>query len=794
VNAAQSLGASYDAYLTRRIELVRDRVYSGIDAGVAASSGSGQRVIAAGEAWAYFKGEEEPPGGSLEWTDLAYPDEDWLEGPSGFGYGDGDDATVLDDMRDRIFNPGYLTLYIRKVFNVPDPAAWSEVSLVVDYDDAFVAYLNGVEVARSAGLAGVGAPGEPIAFDLELGNGVSHEASAGDNNPSPPETFVIAGARNILQPGLNVLAIQGFNSTSDSSDFSLIPELVVQGAASAFAAGWGSDLFASPGPIALAGSADASAAASIRVNGALAEITSRPPAGGTPYRLEWRASFTVSPGLNPVRIEALSAMDGTGVVRDALDITVHGIAGSFLQVGGAVSGATVWRKEEGPYVAGSSVTVPAGASLVIEAGARVLLGRQASISAEGLLEVRGTAEEPVTLGPSTLGSRWGGIAISGTGTGDASPTHRLSHVRLELASNPQGFGGAVSVDGAKLIVEHAIMTRVSGMGIEARNSRVEVADSVIEDARAGIQGIDSTLRIADSVVRALSRGDAVLLRGDGPDRSRIERCLIEDCPDDGIEISSASVDVVANVIRFAVDRGITVLGDGGAFGPALIEGNLIHDAGAALEIRDGASAAAGHHDTLVACRKGLILPADQAPAGLPASFHSMIIWGNAVNLDVPGASSIDLTWSDVGGAVAHPPPAEGTWPGAGNIRADPRFADAGRRDFRLAASSPCRGAGKDGTDMGAPGALPEARTFIRGDATGDLVVNLTDAIVTLGYLFLSGSEPACLDAADADDSGFVNITDPVFVLDHLFRGGPSIALPFPEPGRDPSEDGLSCEG
>jgi hypothetical protein len=790
-NAARSIKAGFDAYLTRRIEVTGERIISRIDAGIAGAGGPGQRIIAAGDPWSYFKGTEEPPGGALEWTELNYTDEDWPEGSSGFGYGDGDDATELDDMRQRFTNPGYLSVYIRRVFNVPDPSAWSDLSLVVDYDDAFVAYLNGVEVARSAALAGIGAPDEPIPFDLVLGNGVSHEASAGDNNPNPPETFVVSGAGGILRPGLNVLAIQGFNSTMDSSDFSLIPELVVRVAESSVALGWGSDLFASPGTIQIAGFADPTAAASIKVNGTLAEITTRPPAGGAPYGLGWRASVPVSPGRNPVRIEAFPSRDGTGSAQDVLDITVHGISGQFRQVGGAVSGATVWRKEEGPYVASSSVTVPFGASLVIEAGTQLLFRGQASISAVGVLEVRGTAEEPVTMGPSQLGGRWGGISMAGTGTGEASPTHRLSHVRIELAS-PQGLGGAISVQDSKLILEHAAIARVLGSGIEARNSRVDVLDLLIEDAEEGIQGTGSTIRIVGSIVRGLSAGDGILLNGSGSDRSRIERCLIESCSDDGIELSTASTDVIASVVRFAADRGIAVLGEGGGLGPSSIEGSLIHDCGVGLELRDNSTAAGGHHDTLVACRRGLLLSGTQA--GPAASFHSMIFWGNAANLDIPSGPALDLTWSDVGGAVAHPPPAEGIWGGTGNIHADPGFADAGHRDFRLSDSSPCRGSGKDGTDMGAAGFVPGGKTFIRGDATGDAVVNITDAIATLGYLFLSGTEPPCIDAADADDSGSLDLTDPIYILDHLFRGGPAIAPPFPGPGSDPSEDDLSCEG
>jgi hypothetical protein len=90
-------------------------------------------------------------------------------------------------------------------------------------------------------------------------------------------------------------------------------------------------------------------------------------------------------------------------------------------------------------------------------------------------------------------------------------------------------------------------------------------------------------------------------------------------------------------------------------------------------------------------------------------------------------------------------------------------------------------------------AFPDAsRSFLRGDADGSGVVNLSDAIFTLEHLFRSGPAPRCGDAADADDNGGVDITDAILILDHLFRGGAPPAAPYPAPGADPTPDALPC--
>lgn len=89
--------------------------------------------------------------------------------------------------------------------------------------------------------------------------------------------------------------------------------------------------------------------------------------------------------------------------------------------------------------------------------------------------------------------------------------------------------------------------------------------------------------------------------------------------------------------------------------------------------------------------------------------------------------------------------------------------------------------------------VPDISLFRRGDSNGDSLVNISDAMATLGYLFLDGRKPHCLDAADANDDGSLDMSDPIFTLDYLFRGVTG-TLPPPngEPGVDPTADGISC--
>ena len=81
--------------------------------------------------------------------------------------------------------------------------------------------------------------------------------------------------------------------------------------------------------------------------------------------------------------------------------------------------------------------------------------------------------------------------------------------------------------------------------------------------------------------------------------------------------------------------------------------------------------------------------------------------------------------------------------------------------------------------------------FIRGEANGDGLLDISDGISGLVYLF-AGGVTNCEDALDSDDDGTLTITDSIRLLDYLFRGGPELPPPFAAEGVDPTGDSLGC--
>jgi hypothetical protein len=163
------------------------------------------------EKWQYLAGSDPAD----DWANVTYDDRNWKSGEAGFGYDDNDDRTVLKDMEGK-----YTRVYIRKSFDGDAAAQAGDTALLVNYDDGFIAYLNGTEIVRAQIKEGRGA---------NVGKVSSHGANG-------YELFTVADFRKLLRPGRNVLAIEGHNTDLDSSDFSLDPYLVIKPEATTAAA------------------------------------------------------------------------------------------------------------------------------------------------------------------------------------------------------------------------------------------------------------------------------------------------------------------------------------------------------------------------------------------------------------------------------------------------------------------------------------------------------------------------------------------------------------------------------
>jgi hypothetical protein len=165
-------------------------------------------VIPLGASWRYFKGLTDP---GTTWATLTYNDAAWLTGPSGFGFSDNDDATVLTDMEDN-----YSTVFTRKAFPLYNVNTVSKISILYQYDDGLAVYLNGTRILGQL------APTTITNTSLATGG---HEAASNLIRAD----FTDAATRALLVNGTNVLAAVGLNSSLGSGDLTLKVTLEVTG-------------------------------------------------------------------------------------------------------------------------------------------------------------------------------------------------------------------------------------------------------------------------------------------------------------------------------------------------------------------------------------------------------------------------------------------------------------------------------------------------------------------------------------------------------------------------------------
>lgn len=158
--------------------------------------------------WRYHVPNAELP---VDWRLPDYNDAGWSVGPGGFGYGDGDDGTVLE---------GADVVYLRKTFAVSGLDQWVHGMLAMDYDDGCVAYLNGRELFRSETMEG-----QSIAFNAGT-NGL-YEAQLYQGGDAQQVSF---DPQAWLVEGDNVLAVQVHNENAGSSDLTIRPFLALASA------------------------------------------------------------------------------------------------------------------------------------------------------------------------------------------------------------------------------------------------------------------------------------------------------------------------------------------------------------------------------------------------------------------------------------------------------------------------------------------------------------------------------------------------------------------------------------
>ena len=173
------------------------------------SGGKQKTIINKGAEWEYLAGGKAPQDDN--WTSLSFDSKKagWKTGKAGFGYGDDDDETVLEDMQNK-----YSKIFIRKEFTLPEGTKLNNLALLINYDDAFVLHVNGRRLMNSNNLI----------IDEKTG-----AITVNNHEANGPEYFSLNNFAGAFKVGRNVIALEGHNTNLESSDFTLDPQLIMGG-------------------------------------------------------------------------------------------------------------------------------------------------------------------------------------------------------------------------------------------------------------------------------------------------------------------------------------------------------------------------------------------------------------------------------------------------------------------------------------------------------------------------------------------------------------------------------------
>jgi len=404
------------------------------------------------------------------------------------------------------------------------------------------------------------------------------------------------------------------------------------------------------------------------------------PVSASTFKLFPNVPFTLKAEPSPGY--AFSGWDGaeggdtiTVTIANAETITANFVPSGESVIGGTLANDTTLTLAGSPYALSTDLIVPTGVTLTIQAGVTINMAAQRNIRVQGVLEIAGTAEQPVMI-HGRNGARWGGISFE-----DPPLPSILEHLIIRGAT--KGYDPTVYT-----------------CAISGHNANVNLSFLDISDSEGPVNMLGGTCELKDSVLYDPYTGDGAhfkqgsvtiqrctFIGNNAPDTDAIDvdgivSGLIEDCKiyrfqgsnSDGIDVGEGAANLLiqGNLIYFNSDKGVSV----GQGSKVTLRRNLVVGCNLGVGVKDAGSLAVIDQNTFAQCNTGVAVYEKNFGVGGGAVFvtNSIISKAAADPVTVDSYSSLSVAYS-----------LSDTFPlfGSNNLLADPHFVDPAILNFQL---------------------------------------------------------------------------------------------------------------
>jgi len=247
-----------------------------------------------------------------------------------------------------------------------------------------------------------------------------------------------------------------------------------------------------------------------------------------------------------------------------------------------------------PYLVQGDVVIPEHVTLQIDPGVEIWMPGEGNIFIHGVLDVAGTAAEPVVfrLNPGDGGDRWGGMVFRNS-TGISS----LRHVTVEDARegpDPVLEKAAISAFNASLLLDHLVMEKVHSNPVVSRYSDITLTNSTLHSEVTGdlINVKYGNAHIENCRFTGNGMPDNDAIDYDGTGTGVIRSCIISGFHgfnSDAVDIGEGARGVVIDsvVVYDVTDKGVSL----GQRSSATVTNSLFVNCNMGVAVKDSSTAA-----------------------------------------------------------------------------------------------------------------------------------------------------------------------------------------------------------